>query len=187
VLYSRIRLRYRGALQTETDTTDRRRHFQFFFAMDPTRIDIETLLPHRGRMKLVEEIASLDEEHAVARATVRSHWPLCDGRSVSAVVLIELVAQTAGINNGWVRIQRHGPSVDRKGWIVGISDAVLHVDRVETGTRLTIRAENSFAYEGFREIQGQVKAGGRVLAAATLLLLRSENDDARTEPGRKTG
>ncbi len=150
--------------------------------MDPTRIDIETLLPHRGRMKLVEEIVALDSEHAVARATVRPDWPLCDGRTVSAIVAVELVAQTAGINNGWVRIQRHGPAVDRKGWIVGISEATLHVDRIETGTQLTARAENRYAYEGFREIAGKVEAGGVPVAEAVLLLLRSESDEGRPEP-----
>jgi predicted hotdog family 3-hydroxylacyl-ACP dehydratase len=152
--------------------------------MDPSCIDIETLLPHRGRMKLVEEIVALDEDHAVSRSVVRNGWPLCDGRSVSAIVLIELVAQTAGINNGWIRIQRHGPAVDRKGWIVGISRADLYVDRLKTGTRLTVRAENRFAFEGFREIQGTVEADGRVLAEATLLLLRSEPEQLQPGPGK---
>jgi predicted hotdog family 3-hydroxylacyl-ACP dehydratase len=136
-------------------------------------------------MKLVEEIVALDEEHAVSRSVVRAGWPLCDGRFVSAIVLLELVAQTAGINNGWVRIQRHGPGVDRKGWIVGISRADLYVDRLKTGTRLTVRAENRFAFEGFREIHGTVEAEGTVLAEAALLLLRS--DPAPLQPGGGKG
>jgi len=144
--------------------------------MDPTPIDIETLLPHRGRMKLVEEIVALNVDHAVTRATVRPGWPLSDGQSVSAVILIELVAQTAGINNGWVRIRRFGPEVDRKGWIVGISGVDLYADRVAHGTPLTIRAENRFAYEGFREVAGTVEADGNLLAEAVLLLLRSEQE-----------
>ncbi len=143
------------------------------FSMDLKRIDIETLLPHRGRMRLVEQIVALDEDHTVTRATVRPGWPMSDGQSVSAVILIELVAQTAGIHNGWVRVRRHGPEVDRKGWIVGISEADLHADRVDCGTLLTIRAENRFAYEGFREIAGTVETGGQLLAEAVLLLLRS--------------
>jgi predicted hotdog family 3-hydroxylacyl-ACP dehydratase len=177
VLYTRWRLRYRGRLQTETDSKEQRRLFQLFFAMDPTRIDIETLLPHRGRMKLVEEIVALDEDHAVAHAEVRPGWPLCDGRFASAVVLIELVAQAAGLNNGWVRIRKHGHAVDRRGWIVGLSEAALHVDRLAVGTRITVRAENRYAFEGFREVHGQVEIGGKVVAEATLMLLRSGSDD----------
>ena len=46
------------------------------------------------------------------------------------------------------------------------------------GTRLTIRAENRFAYEGFREILGRVDADGKTVAEATLLLLRSGPDEA---------
>ena len=144
--------------------------------MNPMPIDIETLLPHRGRMRLVEEIVALDEEHTVTRATVRPGWPMSDGQSVSAVILIELVAQTAGIHNGWVRVRRYGPEVDRKGWIVGISEAELHADCVACGTALTIRAENRFAYDGFREIVGTVEADGNLLAEAVLLLLRSEQE-----------
>jgi predicted hotdog family 3-hydroxylacyl-ACP dehydratase len=155
--------------------------------MDPSRIDIETLLPHRGRMKLVEEIIALGEDYAVARAEVRPGWPTCDGRFVSAIVLIELVAQTAGINNGWVRIRRHGPAVDRKGWVVGVSNAALHVDRLAVGSRVTIRAENRFAFEGFREVAGRVEADGKAAAEATLMLMRSSAAPAQEEERGKRG
>ena len=142
--------------------------------MDPSCIDIETLLPHRGRMKLVEEIVALDEDHAVSRSVVRNGWPLCDGRSVSAIVLIELVAQTAAVNNGWELIQRHGPDADNRGWIVGIKSAQLLVDQIAIGTTVTIQSRNQFQYDNFREIRGVAKIGDQVAAEVVLQLIQAE-------------
>jgi predicted hotdog family 3-hydroxylacyl-ACP dehydratase len=38
--------------------------------------DIENLIPHRERLKLIDSIVSVDQEHAVTRATVKENWPL---------------------------------------------------------------------------------------------------------------
>ena len=71
--------------------------------MTTTDLTPENLLPHRRPMLLVDEILTLDDSCAVTRATVRADWPLCDGRDASAIVLVELVAQTSGIHNGFIR------------------------------------------------------------------------------------
>jgi len=69
--------------------------------MSRAEMSVEELLPHRGRMKLVDEIIEVDEERALTRSTVTDLWPFFDGKTVNALVLIELVAQTAGISNSW--------------------------------------------------------------------------------------
>ena len=65
--------------------------------MLPDGLTIEEILPHRGRMLLIEEVLVADGEKAVTRSTVSERWPLTDARGVDALVLIELAAQTAGI------------------------------------------------------------------------------------------
>ena len=62
-------------------------------AMD---ISIKELIPHRGRMKLIDEIVRADAETAATESVVKRDWPLFGKDSVSPFVLIELVAQTAG-------------------------------------------------------------------------------------------
>ena len=78
-------------------------------------INIGDLLPHRDRMLLIDEILEVDDKTAVTRATVTDQWPFFDGKGVDSLVLNEVVAQTAGISNGWVRIQKHGKDSEKKG------------------------------------------------------------------------
>ncbi len=134
----------------------------------------ESILPHRGRMLLIESILELNEDGAATRSVVTPEWPFCDGRGVQAIVLIELVAQTAGIHNGWIRDKRHGPAADKKGWIVGIRQAHLSVDTLPLHTELVTRTENRMEFEGFRDIFGTVATGSGIVAEITLQLLRSE-------------
>ncbi len=134
----------------------------------------ESILPHRGRMLLIESILELNEDGAATRAVVAPGWPFCDGSCVKAIVLIELVAQTAGIHNGWIRDKRHGPTADKKGWIVGIRQAALAVDTLPLHTELITRTENRMEFEGFRDIFGTVATESGTVAEITLQLLRSE-------------
>jgi len=39
-------------------------------------IDIEKLIPHRDRMKLIDEIIESDDEKAVTESLVTEKWPL---------------------------------------------------------------------------------------------------------------
>jgi predicted hotdog family 3-hydroxylacyl-ACP dehydratase len=132
----------------------------------------DRFLPHRGHMLLVDEILVLDDGGAVTRSVVTEKWPFFDGRSVTSIVLIELVAQTAGIHNGWVRENLHGPAADRRGWIVGIRQARLFVDTVPLCTHLVTRTENRMEFEGFRDICGVVEMETKTAAEITLQLLR---------------
>lgn len=135
--------------------------------------DLETLVPHRGGMLLVSEIVSFDGQGATTRAVVREGWPLTDAAGADPLVLIELVAQTAAVNNGWEIIRRHGPERHHRGWIAGIRSARLGVDRLALGAVLEIRSQNRYAYEDFREIEGTVSLGGEVVADVTLQLVQA--------------
>ena len=141
--------------------------------MDLTALRPEDLLPHRGRMLLIESILELNEDGAATRSVVSPEWPFCDGRGVAAIVLIELVAQTAGIHNGWIRDRRHGPETDKRGWIVGIRQARFAVEAVPLNAELITRTENRMEFEGFRDIYGTVALETGTAAEITLQLLRS--------------
>jgi predicted hotdog family 3-hydroxylacyl-ACP dehydratase len=142
--------------------------------MNAPELTPESLLPHRRPMLLVDEILTLDDGCAVTRSTVRGDWPLCDGREASAIVLIELVAQTSGIHNGFIRNKVKGPAADKRGWIVGIRRAHLSVDRLPVGTVVVTRTENTMEYEGFRDVCGRVEIGNRPAAEITLQLLSAD-------------
>ena len=93
--------------------------------------DIEDLIPHRERLKLIDTITFVDQEHAVTRATVKESWPLYSGDAVSAIVLIELAAQTAGVCIGWnEKMKTSGPKGEARGWLVGIKKAHFYNDKI---------------------------------------------------------
>jgi predicted hotdog family 3-hydroxylacyl-ACP dehydratase len=144
--------------------------------MERADISVEELLPHRGRMMLVDEIIELDEEKAVTRSTVTEHWPFFDGKAVNAIVLIELVAQTAGISNSWGGIKKHGDKFERKGWLVGIKQSRFIAGSVPLNTRLTTRCENQFKLDKYREIVGTVRIGSDVVAEVRLQLIQPDAD-----------
>lgn len=135
---------------------------------------IKDLLPHRGRMLLVEEIVQVDKDAAVSRAVVKAQWPTCDAAGASPLLIIELVAQTSGLSNGLDRLIKEGRGTETKGWLVGIKKAELFVDFLELGAVITTRAKNSFKFEGFREIEGQASIDGQVVGTATLQVVRAE-------------
>lgn len=142
--------------------------------MNPQDVRPETILPHRGRMLLIDEILELDDDGAVTRSVVTERWPFFNGRDVNTIVLIELVAQTAGVHNGWIRDKLHGPAADKKGWIVGIRQAHLMVNAIPLGTGLITRSKNQMEFEGFRDIFGTVAMETQIVAEIAIQLLRSD-------------
>lgn len=146
--------------------------------MHPTELTPERILPHRDRMLLIDKILHVDDTIAKTKSAVKPNWPFCDGRNVQALILIELVAQAAGILNGWIREKLHGPGADKRGWIVGIRNARFMVDTLPVGTELISQARNQMAFEGFREISGIVENKKKVLAEISLQLLRADIDNS---------
>ena len=141
--------------------------------MNPADIRIEDLLPQRDRMLLIDEIIEVDDEKAVTGATVTDRWPFFDANGVSPLVLIELVAQTAGVTNGWVRIKQRGKDSDKKGWLVGIKQSRFFVDAISLNQRIITRAENQFAYESYRHIAGIARIGPEIVGEVTLQLIQT--------------
>lgn len=132
---------------------------------------IERLIPHRGRMKLVDEVISADEESATTTAVVTPHWPLvCDGFA-GPLVMIELVAQTSAAALRWKEQQAPGSS-DEKGWLVGIKKAEFMIDRIPVDTRILTRSNINFTVENLTEATGVLTIGKDVVGEVTLQVLR---------------
>ena len=144
--------------------------------MEPAEIQAEDLLPHRGRMKLVDEIITVNSEMAVTGTGVTDQWPFFDGKAVNSLVLIELVAQTAGISNSWGGKKKHGENFVTKGWLVGIKESRFYIDSVPLDTRIITRCVNQFEYDSYRVIRGTVEIEKRIVAEVELQLVQSDQD-----------
>ena len=136
-----------------------------------------TSVPHRGRMLLIDEVLEVTDTTAVTCATVTDKWPLFDGQVVDSLILIELVAQTAGVNNGWVRIKQHGLDSEKKGWLVGIRQSRFLVDTVALNDRIITQAENQFEYEGYRQILGTARVDDMLVGEVALQVIQTAASD----------
>lgn len=142
--------------------------------MDLNTINIEDLIPHRDRMKLIDEILSIDEDLAVTRSVVTEVWPFFDGQAIKSIILLELVAQTAGINNGLALINKYGMDSGKKGWLVGIKKSKFTIDAIPLNTTIITKVENSFKFDNFREIRGTNKIDDNIVGEVTLQVLEAD-------------
>jgi predicted hotdog family 3-hydroxylacyl-ACP dehydratase len=139
--------------------------------------EIENLIPHRGRMKLIDTIVTVDQQHAVTRATVKQSWPLLSGDAVSTIVLIELAAQTAGVCIGWnEKMKTDGPKTKAEGWLVGIKKARFYVAKISLETCITVRSDNRLVVENYREIAATARIGEMLVADINLQILQAAPD-----------
>ena len=140
--------------------------------MEGASIDIEALIPHRDRMRLITEVLRVDEQRAVTSAATKETWPLFAGGFVDTLVTIELVAQTAAIMEGWKRLQtgRSGAT----GWLVGVKNAEFRSMRLPVNETLVTEVRRSYAMEGYAVFTGTVSIGSEPVATMQIQAFRPE-------------
>jgi len=131
-------------------------------------LDIDTLVPHRRPLRLIDEILSVDGHCAITAATVTADWPSFSAGAVSALLMIELVAQTAAVIGGYKALTAPSPSRVHSGMLVAIKQAEFELDALPVGTRLVTRATTHALLENFKEIRGSVTINGHVVSRMTL-------------------
>ena len=137
-------------------------------------MDIESLIPHRDRMKLLNDVIEVNADMAVTSALVSELWPLRNGSFVDPLVLIEIVAQTAGVHISWKKgIDKGGGG---QGWIVGIKDADFFLDRIPLQTVLITTVKNLYSAENYHVLEGTVMTGEELLCRIQIQVFRSESD-----------
>ena len=137
-------------------------------------MDIEDLIHHRGRMRLIGEILTVDGDRAVTSSVVTEGWPLCSGGTVDALVTIELVAQTAAVIEGWKRRQTKRGGA--KGWLVGIKRADFCIPRIPLLATLVTEARRDCAMEGYAVFEGTVNLGTERVAVVSIQSFRPEEE-----------
>ena len=139
----------------------------------PEHLAPADLLPHKGKMLLINDIVEISEEVAVSRTRVSENWPLVAHQTASPLLIVELVAQTAGLSNGYTLINRKGRDVNKKGWVVGIKKAQFYTDQLPVGAAIDTRAENTFKFDEFVEVEGDAKIGGRLIGEVVLQVMKA--------------
>ncbi|MBN1534048.1 MAG: hypothetical protein JXA20_15365 [Spirochaetes bacterium] len=135
---------------------------------------IDDLIPHRDRMRLVQEVLEADAKSAVTAATVSDAWPTYADGAVSPVVIVELAAQTAGVSVGLDELARNRKRVAGKGWIVGIKRASFFVSSIPAGSRIVTRAWERVSHRDYAEIEGASSVEGSPVGTVILQVLRTD-------------
>ncbi|MEN6466672.1 MAG: hypothetical protein ABFD62_15970 [Syntrophaceae bacterium] len=139
-----------------------------------TEINIEDLIPHRDRMKLLDEVVKTTSDEAVTRTTISGRWPLVredgnNGPCVDPVVFIEIVAQTAAVQ---VSARTRQNAADRRGWMVGIKKADFFTDLVPVYTVLTTRVRCLQSIDNYDVLEGEVSSGQGLLCRIEIQVFR---------------
>lgn len=138
-------------------------------------VDTAGLVPHEGRMRMVDQLLSLSEESAVVSACLPADGLLVrssDG-GLENVIYAELVAQAYAAYRGY-ELKSLGLQ-PRAGYLVAIRQLDV-LGRAKAGDTLIITVRTVGVLEGFAVIAGEVRHGENVLAKAKLKVYIPEGD-----------
>ena len=138
-------------------------------------VDIEQLMPHRDRMKLIDEIIESDDEKAITESLVTEKWPFFKEAYVNSIIIIELVAQTASVCIGYKEHKKNDEKLEGKGWLVGIKNASFFLDKIALNSRITTCSRINFNFENYTQIIGTAKTDSKLIGEVNIQVLRSES------------
>ncbi len=136
-------------------------------------LTLEDLLPHRAGMLLIGSVVEVDATRAMTLSTVSAAWPLAGPAGAPSLLLIELAAQTAGVCNGWDRIQTQGMESNQMGWLVAVKRAEFYAPLLPLGATIRTEAENTLVFANFRENSSRLFLDETLVAEVTLQLYQA--------------
>ncbi len=136
--------------------------------MAPQWPAIETLIPHRAPMLLVERIVEVLEEGLVCQGRVPAGGPLAGHGAASVFLGLELAAQTAAVREALGR--GAGAGEPRLGYLTSIKNARFQVPELPAGRplRATVRAVGSVPPLAMYSVEVTLEEDGSELLTATL-------------------
>jgi predicted hotdog family 3-hydroxylacyl-ACP dehydratase len=142
---------------------------------------IEQVIPHRGRMRLLNAVVFHDEEKTVSEAVVEDRWPLAEDGSVNSIVLLEVVAQTAAAG---VSLRELGGRRPESGYMVGVTKARFAKPSVPVGAVLTTTTSTVRKSDNYAVIRGVVSDGHGVVHESQVQVFRvpDELETAAADP-----
>jgi len=135
---------------------------------------VAELLPHAGRMVLLERVLAADEENLCVEVVIRPDSAFCDGVAVGAWVGIEYMAQAIAAHAGWLG-RRRGDAV-RVGFLLGSRKYESSVADFPVGSVLHVRAHRVLQGEnGLGAFDCRIEHANAVVATATVTVFQPDN------------
>jgi len=137
--------------------------------MDCSHLNIESLLPHRGRMRVVDVLESAEDDTGVARISVRPGSPFQDADGfLKSVWIVELVAQSVACFVGWSWLTKPDKP-GRFGYVVAVDDLEAMPEvALAPGDVLHVNITREFELPPAGVFRGEVLLRGKAIGQARL-------------------
>jgi len=134
-------------------------------------MDIESYMPHRGRMKLIDDLLSADETTCTAVATPHKSWPFQTGEGIDPLIIIELIAQATSAFAGWRK--RHEKQMGGAGFLVGVRKSQIALTPLPLGLAVYISCSKVLDMDSYGVFDGKVYSGETLYGTATIQVYNS--------------
>ncbi len=131
--------------------------------------DVETLIPHRPPMLLVERIVEVSDGGMVCRGRVPAAGPLAAGGVASPLLGLELAAQTAAVLEAF-HSRRDDAGEPRIGYLASIREARFRLPQLPAGRplRATVRSRGAVPPLATYEVGVALEEDGSVLVSGSI-------------------
>ena len=126
---------------------------------------VEELVPHSGKMVLLNQVIEFDEENMVAEVIVRDEGLFGDGKTVPAWLGIEYMAQTIAALGGMKRRLAGKPL--NLGFLLGTRRFICNVGTFTVGSIFTVSVKRLVEDQGLGVFDCRISAEG-ISASAKL-------------------
>ena len=134
---------------------------------------IAELVPHAGRMLLLDRVLADAPDQLTTELQIRSDAMFCDGYRVPGWIGIEYMAQSIAALDGWEARQRGEPV--RVGLLLGARDYQSHVPEFPVGACLQISVRRAYSgADGFAAMDCQIHLSQQLAAQATLVVYQPD-------------
>jgi predicted hotdog family 3-hydroxylacyl-ACP dehydratase len=146
-------------------------------ALNDMTPSIESLIPHRRAMCLIDRLVAVDDERAVAEVDVPLDGLFVRDGAVPAWVGLEYMAQTVSLWAG-ARGARKG-TPPRIGFLLGSRRYESSIDAFPGGATLRIEAQHEFMGDnGLGLFECRIALDGRTVATARVSVFEPEDANA---------
>ena len=123
---------------------------------------IATLLPHAGRMRLIDRVVSYDEQAIVCESDSHraADHPLAEAGVLSIICGLEYGAQAMAIHGALLASGGSPGAPRRHGYLVAASDLRWTVERLDQCSRLVIKALSEFRSDNQVAYRFEISASG---------------------------
>lgn len=146
---------------------------------------IESLMPHRGSMRLLDRVVEVDELHARVEVDVPADGLFVADGEVPVWVGIEYMAQAVAVWAG-ARARRAGQAPGM-GYLLGSRRYEAHCAGFAAGSTLTVEACcELMGSQGMGAFDCRIEQDGRTLASARLSVFEPPADAPPSAPAQAT-